>query len=538
MKHRKTNFNSLVSIIILSVFITIYFNFFIFYQLAFGYAILTFVGVFSIVALMLSIISFNRIVFLFFYIIIIVIFSYTFFFAYFHRLYPSTRAFNIIAMLDIEEVMCSIDFWVTVYVLLSLLLSLLIWKYVRIDAVSFLEYIRNFILIFFICLPCFYLYLQYCTIQKSKQEFQETYSFVEQNIIPINIIDVLSRYILYYNSFHNYKLIDIDTKSHPVKIKKELYDDVNVILVLGETSRKVNWALSGYERDTNPKLSKIDNLVYFKNFYSGDTYTLSSNTCILSMEECCPIREEFRKKKRDLQFSTFIQIFNQLGYNSYLISNVPRCQNDPGKIMMSNIENTKTFSEKNIDHTLLIPLKDIKRDKSINKKRNKLIIIQTLGSHDPYSKQYSNKFKKFIPTCEDASGKNYLYCKNEHLVNEYDNTILSTDDFLSQIIELFQDTKTILIYTSDHGESLGEKGVYLHGALYSTAPKEQIEVPTFIWFSTPFLDKFGEDSLDVARKKIDQKMDHEYISHSILDCAFISSDIINLDKSFCAMQTD
>ncbi len=110
-----------------------------------------------------------------------------------------------------------------------------------------------------------------------------------------------------------------------------------------------------------------------------------------------------------------------------------------------------------------------------------------MGSHGPaYYKRYPKAFEKFTPTCKTNQ---FSKCSNEMINNAYDNTIVYTDYFLSQVIALLKKNQThqsAVLYMSDHGESLGEKGLYLHGMPYFIAPKEQTHVPSIAWFDKQF----------------------------------------------------
>jgi lipid A ethanolaminephosphotransferase len=112
-----------------------------------------------------------------------------------------------------------------------------------------------------------------------------------------------------------------------------------------------------------------------------------------------------------------------------------------------------------------------------------LIVLHQMGSHGPaYFKRYPKAFERFKPACQSATLSD---CDKQGIINAYDNTILYTDHFLAETIKLLkeydQSRQTMMLYVSDHGESLGEKGIYLHGAPFMMAPKAQIHVPLFIW---------------------------------------------------------
>jgi len=152
-------------------------------------------------------------------------------------------------------------------------------------------------------------------------------------------------------------------------------------------------------------------------------------------------------------------------------------------------------------------------------------VLHQMGNHGPaYYKRYPKEFEKFKPTCKTNQLEQ---CSKEEISNAYDNAILYTDYFLSKVINLLKqndDLETAMIYLSDHGESLGENGLYLHGLPYFIAPKEQTHIPMIMWFS-----KTLQQSIDT--KKIKQKQNEKYsqdnIFHTILGIINIKTKIYN-----------
>jgi lipid A ethanolaminephosphotransferase len=165
-------------------------------------------------------------------------------------------------------------------------------------------------------------------------------------------------------------------------------------------------------------------------------------------------------------------------------------------------------------------------DQYINARKGKdiLIVLHQMGNHGPaYYKRYPKEFERFIPTCKTNDlGK----CSDEEIGNAYDNAILYTDYFLSNVIKFMQkyddNYETAMLYVSDHGESLGELGVYLHGAPYAIAPKAQVHVPAIVWFGKNF------------DYKIDQVKPYESkdLSHDNLFCAMLTA--YEMDTDDCS----
>jgi lipid A ethanolaminephosphotransferase len=140
-----------------------------------------------------------------------------------------------------------------------------------------------------------------------------------------------------------------------------------------------------------------------------------------------------------------------------------------------------------------------------------------MGSHGPsYYQRYPKKFRKFTPTCDTS---NIQDCSRETIVNTYDNTILYTDYIISSIIDIaknFSDMRIGILYVSDHGESLGENGIYLHGFPFSIAPKEQTHVPFLFWMSDVTQKNMHIDYACLKTKAAQNAFTHDHIFHSVL----------------------
>ncbi|TMH05203.1 MAG: phosphoethanolamine transferase, partial [Betaproteobacteria bacterium] len=146
-----------------------------------------------------------------------------------------------------------------------------------------------------------------------------------------------------------------------------------------------------------------------------------------------------------------------------------------------------------------------------------VVVLHQLGNHGPaYYKRYPPELRRFTPTCDTPELRR---CTREEIVNAYDNALLATDHFLAQTIALLQRLSathdTALLYVSDHGESLGENNIYLHGLPYAIAPREQTEVPMLMWFSDGFAKSRGLD-LACLVQRAKEPTSHDHLFHSIL----------------------
>jgi lipid A ethanolaminephosphotransferase len=274
-----------------------------------------------------------------------------------------------------------------------------------------------------------------------------------------------------------------------------------VVLVIGESARKQNFSLYGYERNTNPLLSQTPNVFHF-DANSCATYTTAGVKGILEHTNSCDLYEILP---------------NYLYRNNVEV--VWRTTNwgEP-PVHIQNYQN-RDFLMKNCkgegcgyDEILLTGLKE---QIQASKKNKILIVLHTSTSHGPtYSKKYPPQFETFAPVCNSVELGN---CSHQELINAYDNTIVYTDYILHQIIENLKelkDYKSAMFFVSDHGESLGEKNLYMHGLPMSIAPKEQYEIPFIVWVSD------GSKQL-----KPNKTLSQNHVFHSVLNFLHIQSPV-------------
>jgi lipid A ethanolaminephosphotransferase len=167
------------------------------------------------------------------------------------------------------------------------------------------------------------------------------------------------------------------------------------------------------------------------------------------------------------------------------------------------------------------------RERLVTYDGNGVLILHVMGSHGPaYFRRYPPDFERFKPVCRTSELND---CSSQELLNAYDNTILYTDYILASVIDLLKqrdDLETVMYYMSDHGESLGENGLYLHGAPYMFAPEEQKRIPFIAWFSDSFARR---DGLDVAclRARAGEELSHDNMFDTVLGLMDVQTDIYN-----------
>ncbi|MDH3412778.1 MAG: phosphoethanolamine--lipid A transferase [Gammaproteobacteria bacterium] len=299
------------------------------------------------------------------------------------------------------------------------------------------------------------------------------------------------------------RLIGVDAEIPSTDIEREL-----IIFVVGETARADRFSINGYNKETNPLLKK-ENIVSFPNFWSCGTSTSVSVPCMFS------VYKESEYEKTDRQTTeNLLDVLTHAGVNVLWLDN-----NSDSKGVASRVayESYKT-PEKN-------PICDLEcRDEGMlsniqayineHETGDIFIVLHQMGNHGPaYYKRYPPVFEKFSPVCRS---KQLQECSKVEIDNAYDNAILYTDYFLSKVIGLLKkntsEFESALFYVSDHGESLGEHGLYLHGMPNFVAPDAQRHVPAIMWIGN----NFDEIDAKALMKKRNKKYNHDNIFHTIL----------------------
>jgi lipid A ethanolaminephosphotransferase len=284
-----------------------------------------------------------------------------------------------------------------------------------------------------------------------------------------------------------------------------------LIFVVGETARAKNFSLYGYEKETNPLLKKQD-IIHFERVTSCGTATAVSVPCVFSNEP----RESFNITDAK-HTENLLDILQTVGYRILWRENDDGCKGVCNRVEvqdMVKINNPRYCNgEYCYDEALLDGLPEI----IANVKEDTVIVLHTMGSHGPtYYNRYPDEFRKFTPSCDTAEIQN---CTREQVVNTYDNTILYTDYIVSSAIDMLKkhpEYEAGLIYVSDHGESLGEYNVYLHGLPYKLAPKEQKQVPMVLWMSETMKRWDYVDYGCLRKEAAELTYAHDNIYHSII----------------------
>jgi len=307
----------------------------------------------------------------------------------------------------------------------------------------------------------------------------------------------------------------IKMPSNGIKRKPSL-----VILVLGETARSMNFSLNGYQRNTNPSLAQQD-IINFNDVSSCGTATAVSVPCMFS---------KFSRKNFDYskgkQYENLLDVAKHAGYQVHWLDNNTGCQGICDRITYESLayeKNPQFCKDDNcIDEILLQNLQQV-----VNKDTgDKLIILHQKGNHGPtYHLRYPKEFEVFKPACKTNQLRS---CSKKEIVNAYDNAILYSDYFISQTIDFLNENSdeydTAMAYMSDHGESLGENNLYLHGLPYIIAPEEQKKVPFILWLSDSYQQNYNIDKSCLA-KKSSAKLSHDNLFSSMLGLLAIQTQV-------------
>ena len=280
-----------------------------------------------------------------------------------------------------------------------------------------------------------------------------------------------------------------------------------MVFVVGETARADRFSLNGYHRETNPLLAK-QNVVSLSNVSSCGTSTGVSVPCMFSA-----LGRAGYDKEKALNQQNALDVLHENG-----VEILWRDNNSDSKGVATRIK-YEDFKTPTLNPVCEGECRDIGMlsglDQYIAARKGKdiLIVLHQMGNHGPeYFRRYPKEFEKFKPTCMTGELRD---CSQQEIDNSYDNAILYTDYFLSNVIDLlkkYDDSHaTAMLYVSDHGESLGEHGFYLHAVPYMIAPKEQTHVPAIVWMGKNF-----DHKLDQLKPHKDDALSHDDVFCTLL----------------------
>jgi len=284
------------------------------------------------------------------------------------------------------------------------------------------------------------------------------------------------------------------------------------VLVVGESARADNFGILGYERDTTPKLKAEAGVIAYPDAHSCGTETAVSVPCMFSNLG----RSNYSASKAYSQ-EGLLDVIKRAGIDVVWRDNQSGCKGTCDRVSFEDVSNFKDptlcANSECHDEILLQGLQGF----IDNLKNDTVLVLHQMGSHGPeYFKRYPKAFEQFTPVCTSNALNE---CSRESIVNGYDNTILYTDHVLSTLIDVLRSNQdkvdSAMLYMSDHGESLGEYNLFLHGTPYMMAPEQQKHVGMLAWFSDSYQQEFQVDA-DCLRAQREQPVSQDNLFSSML----------------------
>ena len=286
-----------------------------------------------------------------------------------------------------------------------------------------------------------------------------------------------------------------------------------LVLMVGETARGMNFELNGYPRDTNA-FTREQGVVSFQAVSSCGTATAVSVPCMFSRQPKSDYDAEQAERQDNL-----LDVLEHAGLDITWLENDGGCKGVCERIPTQSFrpEDGGPLCDGDYcqDGVLLSPLR---RALDRPGQQDRVLVLHMVGSHGPtYYQRYPAEFAHFIPDCQRSDIQN---CSVRELVNTYDNTLYYSDYIISQVLEMLKQHQaqwnTGLVYLSDHGESLGENGLYLHGLPYALAPVQQTQVPMLMWLSAGLGRENGLDNGCLKQQAKEGRFSHDNLFDSVL----------------------
>lgn len=361
-------------------------------------------------------------------------------------------------------------------------------------------------------------YVDYAAIFREHRELKGMIS-------PQNIVASSLSYYKKQQPRKNLPLVSYGTDAKITETQTNQNLPKLMVVVVGETARAESFSLNGYTRPTNPELSKLD-IINYQNVSSCGTATAVSLPCMFSGMPRKEYDEGLASHRENL-----LDIAQRAGYKVTWIDNNSGCKEVCNRVeqyvIPEKIKQKWCDSKDECKDDLLI---DALNEYLATKKDEiepRLIVLHQMGSHGPaYYKRTRPEYAPFKPICNTNAIQG---CSQQDLINTYDNSIVYTDYILSSIIKNLDKVKsyqTAFWYLSDHGESTGESGLYLHGSPYAIAPKQQTRIPMIMWFSNDWKKMNGSIVSCLASNK-NKEYSQDNFFPSLLKLLDIQSETMN-----------
>ncbi len=287
-----------------------------------------------------------------------------------------------------------------------------------------------------------------------------------------------------------------------------------VVLVVGETARAANWGLSGYGRDTTPQLARLP-VLNWPQVQACGTNTETSVPCLFA-----PVGRRDYDEARIRGSESLLHVAARGGVDVHWRDNQSGCKGVCDGLPADDVPALNPAGLCRDGHCLdegLLAGLDERVAALQQRGGTQLLVLHQLGNHGPaYHRRYPTAFARFAPACEQDD---LHLCERQAIVNAYDNALLYTDHVLATLVARLtlaarqQAVDTAMLYVSDHGESLGENNLYLHGLPYAIAPDVQKQVPMVLWLAPALRQALGDDCL---AQRVREPAAHDHVFHTLL----------------------
>ncbi len=292
-----------------------------------------------------------------------------------------------------------------------------------------------------------------------------------------------------------------------------------LVLVVGETVRASNWGLNGYTRQTTPELAKL-NVVNYPDVRACGSSTEVSLPCMFSAKGRASYNEDEIKRSDSL-----LHVLSRAGVETLWRDNQGGCKGVCDGLPFEKVTPRDQTAACPNDDCGDLALLDGLEKRVRSSQEDMVIVLHQLGNHGPsYYLRYPERLRHFKPDCRSADLGD---CTRPEVINAYDNAILATDELVSRAIKMLASIDTVdsaLLYVSDHGESLGESNLYLHGLPYAIAPDTQMKVPMTAWLS-PGMVQWRGLNMQCVRQRASRPATHDNLFHSALGLMDVSTSV-------------
>ncbi len=415
------------------------------------------------------------------------------YFVYIFNYVISGDSAGIIAETSFFEAKEFVDYRLTVWIVLSFCISILFLRLTKKRIPHKNNALVLFLIAFVVVTVC-----QVSRLDAVKDRFQKECSSIEgRHITPFSCFDALAEYIK-----AQYRIKQRGPLKNSGDIKASLMEGSPevIVLIVGESARADHFSCDGYKRKTSPHIDAEPGLTFFTNTSSFAATTRQSVPIMIT---------DATSDNKVVSSSSILDVFNAQGYSTHWLSLNDRYNknNNPTTRIIENVKDKRFRSffgvkyKTSKDHMLLPAINETVKDSNTPC----FIAVHTRGSHWKYQYRYTKEFERWKPAVADVTDA-------QRTINAYDNSILMTDDFIYRVINLIREKNAILVYCSDHGESLGEDGVFNHG---NAKRPEQRHVPFLVWLS-PKYRKLHPQTAKMLTLHSDMPISQDYIFYSLI----------------------